>query len=725
MSSRLQFPFSGASNLPPLPEVLPTDSTIPEADLAVVNTRAMESISEFIRPPIRFRSLRCGCYLANFKPTSGALISYDGTIRVECNSSGRTASGDMYQRPIIFLPPVISGINVGSYPILYSPRAVLTSGPNPAAGIPILSRSRYRYYLNITQILEHYTLANSFTLGFKMYRFTKSAGAWSTGGVWTDEGTFTAVMTWLTAPAGYPSSSDYLEGDVKNSTGTVIGRLKMGWVSNYLRKATVEIDRVAQSEAPLNNGAGVDWVSIGNGIGWQITVDNSDSNVAEPSGESWSDAECHQAMLARRDASNLDAEWRYHVLAVRRLDSTSRGIMYDAFGGDSNNIPREGCSLSSHWVTPNTAAWGLVRNTRFGAATMPYFRTAVHETGHAMGLYHNTVDNGFMNTTDVIANSSLTPGSAPFPNNVQWSYNSEDAKRLRHMPDIYVRPGGLPFGTSYASTPISPTDFSSEAEGLELRISPLLEAVPLGAPVRVNIELVNVSDSTLVAPRKLNMKSGNIRGTVTDAAGSTRTFRSLMLCVDDNELILLKPGESVWHSATLIRGAEGALFPSSGVHRISVEASWGMDEGIEAIVVGECSVMVTSAVDEAHARAALKVLSTPDTLLTLALGGDHLAEGLEAIQGALANPVLRPHFAYIEAKRVAQRFGKRRANLKMASELIADDTVMSMAEIRKAADLFKVVGADSAQAKNVGKTLKGKISKFGSNDDIKVLVESL
>jgi hypothetical protein len=161
--------------------------------------------------------------------------------------------------------------------------------------------------------------------------------------------------------------------------------------------------------------------------------------VAEPSGTSWNNAEAHAAMLERRDASNLDAEWRYHVLCVRRLDATERGIMYDASGGDSNNIPREGCVIASHWMIPETPAYGNVQGVRFGTATGPYFRTAVHETGHAMGLYHNTADNCFMNTTDQIAENSLAAGSAAFPDNIQWSYNGEDAKRLRHMPDIYVR----------------------------------------------------------------------------------------------------------------------------------------------------------------------------------------------------------------------------------------------------------------------------------------------
>jgi hypothetical protein len=52
-----------------------------------------------------------------------------------------------------------------------------------------------------------------------------------------------------------------------------VGRLTMGWVSSYLRKATVEIDRVPQSESPLNNGGAVTWRTVGDGIGWDITVD--------------------------------------------------------------------------------------------------------------------------------------------------------------------------------------------------------------------------------------------------------------------------------------------------------------------------------------------------------------------------------------------------------------------------------------------------------------------
>jgi hypothetical protein len=692
--------------LPPLPDPVPP---FPEPSLPQPLPQPGPQPLPFPVPPIHLRSVRCGCYLINYSPNGSPLVRYDGTLRVECHSNGRTASGDLYQRRIIFLPP-IPQLPPGP------PRPVVLPGPNPAAGIPILARNSYRYYLRVTQILEHFTVGNSFTLGFEMYRFAAP-------NTWTNEGAFTALMVWIPAPAGYPSSGDYLAGNVKNSAGAVVGRLTMGWVSEYLRKITVEIDRVPASESPLNNGSGVDWKSVFDGVGWDVTIDESDTNVAEPSGDSWSDAEMHQALLARRDASDLDAEWRYHVLAVRLIDSTPRGIMYDAGATDSNNVPREGVGIASHWVIPNADPWGLVKGMRFGTAAAPYFRTAVHELGHGHGLFHNTVDNGFMNTTDVIASSGTA--TTPFPNNILWSFATDDQKRLRHYPDVFVRPGGTAFGTASTTTPpITPTDVMVEIDGLELRVSPWLASIPLGAPVRVNVELVNTSGESMFAPSTLGMKSGLVRGTVVDPSGTLRTFAPLVLCVEENPVGSLDPGQSIVDSITLLRGGQGPLFPSSGVYSITVEVHWGSG-GAEATVTGKTSIIVTPAVDEAHSEAALKVLSAPDALLTLVLGGDHLTDGIEAIQSAVENPVLRPHFAYIEAKRLAKPFWEREADPEAASELIDESTVMSPAEIEKAARLVEAQGADSAAGQSIAETLKEKVRTLDVGDEVRGIVDSL
>ncbi|MBL8291773.1 MAG: hypothetical protein JNN08_08050, partial [Bryobacterales bacterium] len=104
-------------------------------------------------------------------------------------------------------------------------------------------------------------------------------------------------------------------------------------------------------------------------------------------------------------------------------------------------------------------------------------------------------------------------------------------------------------------------------------------------------------------------------------------------------------------------------------------------------VTGKTHIIVTSPVDDAHAIAALRILSSPDTLPVLVVGGDHLTEGLSAIQYALANPVLRPHYAFIEAKRLAEPFYQRQADPTAAASLIDRSTVLNEAEIRKAAKL--------------------------------------
>jgi hypothetical protein len=697
------------SGSPPLPEPVSAAPPQQNADLIAQPTLSATLASPTLTyeatrgtlTPLYFRSLRCGCYLINYTPNNSLLTTYDGTLRVECHSNGRTASGDLYQRPqmLIAYDPYVP---IPTYPSPYTytptlqPQLVLAPAPNPGAGIPIFSRGRYRYYLRVTQILEYYTFGNSFTLGLQMYRFTAP-------NTWTFEGDYTAVMSWSAAPLGYPSSSDYLTGDVRNSANTVVGRLSMGWVSSYLRKVTVEIDRVSASEAPLNNGAGIDWLAVFNAVNWQVTLDVSDSNLTEPSGESWSDAELHAAMLARRDAANLDAEWRYHILAVRRLDSTTRGIMYDAYASDSNNVPREGASLSSHWTIPDTSTWGLVRGLRFGAAASPYFRTAIHEIGHAFGLYHNTVDLGFMNTTDVIAGAGTA--TTPFPNNVQWSFAPDDLKRLRHYPDVFVRPGVVPFGSaSNATPPITPTDdLKFTPEALELRVMPMLDTVPLGAPIRANIELINISDRPVLVPANIGLKHGFTHGTVKDPAGNVRTFRPLLHCVEEHELRVLEPGQSIGDSLTLLRGGEGALFPASGGHTIEVEVHWPAGEA-EVVVTGSAPVMVTPAVDVAHAKAANAVLAEPDTLLTLVIGGDHLENGIAAIRSALNSQVLRPHFAYVEAKRVAKRFGKRKPDWAAVASLIDEETVMSSGELRKARGFVDAAGT-AAPAKQIEKAL--------------------
>jgi len=42
----------------------------------------------------------------------------------------------------------------------------------------------------------------------------------------------------------------------------------MGWISKFLRRATIEIDKVPTTESPVSNGAGITWATIGAEFGW-------------------------------------------------------------------------------------------------------------------------------------------------------------------------------------------------------------------------------------------------------------------------------------------------------------------------------------------------------------------------------------------------------------------------------------------------------------------------
>ncbi len=708
--------LSSGVTLPPLPAVLPLPSS--NAEPTNLRTDHVETVEGPLQPmpmtlpwpPPHLHSLKGGCYLVSYTPSGAPLVTYDGTLRVEVNSEGRTASGDLYQRPVYW-------VKKPGVPPMMIP--VLGPAPSPSAGIPILSRARYRYYLRVTDVLEHFTLLDHFTLGFEMHRYDRTSRTFA------KERTCSAVLRWLTPPVGYPAGSQYLAGEVRDTTGAVVGQLTVGWVSASLRKATVEIDRVAQADEPLNNGAGVDWHSIFSTVDWDVTAYVSNKNVTEESGESWSDAECHHAMLEWRDAADLDTNWRYHLLCVRRLDSTERGLMYDAYGTDSNNVPREGAAIACNWMFPGDAMWGDCRNKRFGACAAPYFRTAVHETGHATLMYHpmETTGNEIMQVTPQIADNA-TP-ACPFPNNIEWHFSEEDAFRLRHLPDEAVRPGGsIRFGESYAHIPVSSADMAIEMPGIELKLRPTADTVPIGAPVRIDLEMTNTTSDPLPAPAKLSMKSGQISGFVTDPAGVRRTFRTVVRYVDCEQVADLQPATPLTHAITLLRGADGALFPTPGLHGIQVDIQW-LVNGVPVRVSAETTVHVGTARDEKHAEAARCILSAPDALLTLALGGDHLEDGIAAVKAGIDNPVLHPHFAYIEAKRAASPFRGRKADLAKAAELIDETTVMSAAEIAKAADWVQAGISDAKRRSAMANNLRAIADRIDAPAHVKERIKAL
>ena len=392
----------------------------PLADTAATDPRAARPV------------LADGCYLVYFNVTGLDEYVLEGTLRVETKDGQRFASGDLYRQPnnIYRLRQPIGGM----------------TPPERVTGIPSFPIKNYRYYLKATQIEES---EDSCNLVFEVHRFSTVSAETIEGLVtnWALEGIFTAQLTKTKAtdvPVGYPRPELFFVGQVSNEVHT-FGDIQIGWVSPLLRKATLEIDSVPKSAPPRDNGAGLDWQKIFAAVGWDLEVSMSSNDVTKPDGPVWTAADAHAALLARRDRSDLDAEWRYYILAVEliKYDGGERGVMYDKGSiDDVNQVSREGLMVSSDFVFPMTEErWGKVRGKR-AADTQTYFRTAVHELGHAMGLDHDRNGTAFMRPTDGIADVS---GGA-FPDNITWGFSPLTERQLRHWPDVVVRPGGLSYG---------------------------------------------------------------------------------------------------------------------------------------------------------------------------------------------------------------------------------------------------------------------------------------
>jgi hypothetical protein len=181
-------------------------------------------------------------------------------------------------------------------------------------------------------------------------------------------------------PAAFPFPELCFAGEVLNHAGVSIGTMQMGLVSRHLRKATVEIDRVAGVPVPQDSGTKETWNTLFETVGWDPTLSISDSDVAEPPGQMFNPAQAHDVMRARREKTDLNREWHYHVLAVRRIklahsllglspqeqeqetQNGERGHMYDQ-GGD---LPREGLMVASDYLIPDKEMWGLLRGKRLG-----------------------------------------------------------------------------------------------------------------------------------------------------------------------------------------------------------------------------------------------------------------------------------------------------------------------------------------------------------------------
>jgi hypothetical protein len=691
------------SSLPPLPEPITISTITRHGQGGIIShdnwdkdSNQSYQIHQSNLISITVPNFQEGCYFIRLMPTSlhtPSRFQYEGTLRVQERGGSLIASGDLYTKNFCKTPTFCPS---------------LTEDENSQPNIPVFPRKEYSYYLRTTRI-EGISGQNSVLMEFEPYRFHR------TNNTWSQREPLTAEVKSSVGPDGVR----YWRGDILTRSNVVLGHMIVVRVSSFLRQATIEIDHAKNCKKPIDVPKKNIWQEVYKKAGWKITLHTDSKDCGEePEDNSWSTAELHQKMMEYRDKVNLDQEWHYHLLAVTQFDDRAFGVMYDNSVNGIDDIPREGAAVAYGEKFSQDSFWGRCRGDHFGESGAPFIRTAIHEIGHAMMLYHpdNTHENYIMQKTIHVARNAVPP--LQFPDNIHWSFSPRDAYLLCHLPDIAIRPGGVSFGTPHHRLPVNVRDEIIEAEGLDLKVIPLLEVVPFGAPVRVNFSLINRSKEDRIVPGSLSMKTGHVSGRVIDPSGVAHDFSTIIHYTRDFRLKELPAGEQMNHSITLLWGTQGPLFPASGFYRIIIELRWDY-EGAEVRATGRTNIMVRPPEDDEQASAALKIFSTPNSLLALAIGGDHIKKKYEAFDEALQHKHLKPHYALVEAKRLGQFHKHRPPNLEDTAKIIKKDTVMSRAEILRLAKI--IIYFEEKNKKELEKaTIKEALTKL-----VKILLENL
>ncbi len=588
-------------------------------------------------------NLKQGCYLVSFKPSRAESASqpqtYVGTLRVVAveKLGALRASGDLYR------------LSEKARDVIAVQNQWKATPTRPGEKIPVFPLSDYAYYLDVLAVE---TAGGHPTLELRARKFDPITRKLTSG----------TVCQLVLKP----------EARTGEWTGTLVGagedrgEFYLRWISKELRRAQLRIFRIQSNEKnpirepkPKKPTPRLDWEALFRKIGWQLDVncdERSGKDLAMNDVPSWTPYDLSVAASKLRTDVDPDRSWTYDLLCVSRFENNRYlGIMFDTEAADLNQRPRETAAVAALQSITVGGKSTLSQDAFDGRL---YFRTALHEVGHAMNLAHNLSGKTLMNTTEFLL-SVLPAGSKADKNqdrgfankfNPDWAFDGADRSWLQHAPDIAVRPGGVSRHNvrwrGDGRQQVITLSFY-EPPALTLEVQPVVEEFPLGAPVRLDYVLSNHGPS-LAVPADISLRGGHISGRVTGPDRTTRYFRSAFRCCDSIaherrlHALATKP---LSDGMTLLRGVDGPLFPEAGSYEIELELRWDAN-GQTNRVVGRTTTVVGPAdlkKDPTQVDVAELLLHQPSMMPALVQGLLD-QDGLRALSFALNSPVLAPHY---------------------------------------------------------------------------------
>ena len=230
--------------------------------------------------------------------------------------------------------------------------------------------------------------------------------------------------------------------------------------SPFCRGCRVEVDEMQDRrwipDAYRHGGAKESFTGVFRKTGFDIYL--SPGNMDIPEAVELSRAQLNE-LLEKKKRLGFECDersWRLWMLVASRLDEIPAvtnepwfGVMFDSMPSD--DFWREGVAVFSDPpvlldTEPKPVVDGL-KGKRLGDLDVAFLRTALHEAGHAFGLIHPVDDHRLgkiegrtiMNGTGDV--KSKATKKMPFPRNIEFAFDPQNALLLIHSPDPKVAPG--------------------------------------------------------------------------------------------------------------------------------------------------------------------------------------------------------------------------------------------------------------------------------------------
>jgi hypothetical protein len=570
-------------------------------------------------------SLKQGCYQIRMTPAfrfpAFPLTHYKGTMRVEKGADHTTISGDLYRfKPLFEFE-------------LATLTEILTADIDIADGkprIPIYPRKRYYSYLKVIKIEKSlFVLPHrpcKITLTIEEYRYTHPAPGDETGSFPETPGrVLKIVLQRIANPEGYPGPS--FTGKVYHNGVLLSYDFSMLWVSDYYRRAKVELESVTGAAIPPGVGT-TGFRSIYATAGWDLKVVTGNTNLPVPAGtgSEWTNGELHEFMMNNRNpATDLDKEWRFYYAAVP-LDSSALpgafGIMFDQLEDH-----REGaCNFIDNFDS-----------TDFDD-NRSRLRSAAHEIGHGFNQLHPPTedllsDNSIMSQSGAVRNIIIGNGGV-YPDDINFSFNEHNRHHLIHSPDVVVRPGGEDFEFGHDAGFAPEAEDNADTAGLQLRLQSDNDRLKLGEPLTFTMILSNNGKKEALVPKNIGLAFHSSEILVSKKEGTSRLFRSFVIVCDSSYLVMLKPGDNVSSKETVYWDSHGFVFQSPGLYNITASVKW--DDGYRSFSAKASEdIWVDFPVTDKDNQVA-SLLFNKEVGKYVALGGNapHLKEAVSRIEKA-------------------------------------------------------------------------------------------